>query len=257
MSNSISVQAVVIIFIIILIIAGLTAWYCNPDSHDKSRWYIFIVTLAALGIILTFFFYYSLVEIQDEQHKLDVVEETQQLSRDITDITSKSMVKKLHSIPHFIMSLNPVDFPHNKYGKYKSDRSNINSSISDIDDTEDINSESYNKIHDRSISKYEQKILIHALSHEIFCVWQEAMFYKDFTKVREEEAYLILFLQWANSRQLYREWCKHRMSYSKETIIFGNLLFKYGLRIREQNTQSYLDAIDRLMCSDDYIYLFC
>lgn len=243
MSVTITVETVVLIFVIILIIAACTAWYCNPDSHDKSRWYIFIITLASLSIILTFFFYYSLVEIQDQQHQLDVIEQTQTLTKNITSITSTSMIRAAKIIPNFIRSLNPIDF--------------------DDDDSNNLTSNKSNNITNSNNSKlvkesYEKTITTHALSNEIFSIWQETIFYRNFTKVKEERSYTLIFLQWANSIYLYKEWCKHKLLYSHETIIFGDLLFKYSLRIKDNhNTSSYVKAYNRLLDDDDYIYLFC
>lgn len=229
MSKTIDVTTVMIVFIIILIIAIMSACMCNPETFEYTNWYVFLVTLAAFSIVLTFFFYYSLVEIQGQQQELNTIEETQKLTNSIVNITSVSMVQKMDTIPEFVKSLNPLDF--NKNNKYNN--KNIN-----------------------NIECDKKDITKHALSYEIFSVWQSVVSYKKFTSFKDEESNTILFLQWANSKELYEEWLKHRICFTDETVEYGDLLFSYGLNINRQTPSEYKKVIHKLTNSSTYRSIF-
>jgi hypothetical protein len=93
------------------------------------------------------------------------------------------------------------------------------------------------------------------LSYRIFSLWQDVLLTDKFLKY-EPQAYICNFLQRANSKELYQEWKTVKINFDSKVQRFGELLFSYGLPITLQTNESYVNASNELINSQEYNDLF-
>lgn len=128
MDNTITTTTVILVFIVIIVIACMSAWLIPPAGFDTTNWKVFIVTLSSLSIVMTFMFYYAVVELQLSQQLLNASHELQYLEKSVQNITDVSMPKYYDIIPEFVMSMQPLDYPDITLTRKKSSRSKEKSS---------------------------------------------------------------------------------------------------------------------------------
>lgn len=208
------------IFVAILLVCLLISGFCNPNCFESTRTKIFLTCLAGLGIFVTFMFYYSIVSIQQAQQRIDTINLTSSLSQ----LLSKGVVDQLHiateKIPKFTMSLFPLLICKNKVSE------------DDIDNPENC-------------------ILKFKISYKIFTLWQELLLATPFLDI-DKISYLCIFLQRANSKLLYEQWLIAKIDFNKETQLFGDLLFDYGLNIKKQTSKEYIKIANKLLCNTTF-----
>lgn len=219
MSNTVTPFLAVCLIVIIVLIAFFIAFMIDPKNYDTSRTHVFIATLAGLGIFVIFLFYYSVIELQQEQIKLFSVQETSRISNNILDIIFDEIQKSANDLPTFTTSLLPLMKCNTKPNPDKEDTNGC-------------------------IMKYN-------LSYKIFTTFQDVMLSKNFVTI-EPLAYITNFLQRANSKKLYELWIVNRIDFNDKTKKFGDLLFEYGLPITEQTAIVYEQTAQKLLNDERY-----
>jgi hypothetical protein len=199
------------VFIFVLVLALLISGFCNPRHFEHTRTKIFLYSMAALGVFITFLFYYSIVTLQQSQQRLAILEVTS----DITNFLTKGVLEQAccasTKIPHFTMSLFPL----------------LKKECKEDNDTE------------------EHILLKHKLAYKIFSMWQELLLAIPFIDI-EPTSYLCICLQKANSRQLYDQWLLSKCDFNTKTQQFGDLLFKYAKHLKP-TTKAYCQASKKLL----------
>jgi hypothetical protein len=225
MPNSVvTPQFALVVFMIIILISLSMAWFFSDfDTFNHGRFHTFIAILAGLGVIVTFMFYYGVVSLQQQQQQLFVIQETARLSNIIMEGIFSELNKSSVLIPNFVHSINPL-------------LNCTNTTNSDPD----------------TIDACVEKI---TLSYRLFSVWQDVIISNSFIDY-EPRAYITSFLQWANSKELYKLWNDHNINFNSKTVDFGNLLFEYAIPITLQIPQSYVTAADNLMKDSRYKLMF-
>lgn len=199
------------VFIFVLIVALLISGFCNPKHFDHTRTKIFLYSMAAMGVFITFLFYYSIVTLQQSQQRLAILEATSNISSFLTKGILDQACCASTKIPHFTMSLFPL----------------LQHPCTKDNDTE------------------ENILLKHKLSYKIFSMWQELLLAIPFIDI-EPTSYLCICLQKANSKQLYEQWLLSKCDFNIKTQQFGDLLFKYAKQV-QPNTKAYCQASYKLL----------
>jgi hypothetical protein len=198
---------VILFFILILAFGGIISYRVETHNHyQNSRVNTFITIISGLGIFMTFLFYYNLVELQKIQQQNSYVHDIVTINNQIIDNFYKEISNSSNKIPNFIESLNPL---YNKNEFPAMDE-------------------------DTLVNRIEKN----NLSFRIFTIWESFIICDNLLNY-DQESYIRNFLQKANSRMLFDEWKKLKINFSKRTQIFGDLLFEYGLSIRNNNLQIY------------------
>lgn len=219
MSNTVTPFLAVCLIVIIILIAVFIAFRIDPKNYDTSRTHVFIATLAGLGIFVIFLFYYSVIELQQEQIKLFSVQETSRISNSILDIIFDEIQKSSTMLPTFSTSLLPL--------------LQCNSEPQPDQETTEA-----------CIMKYN-------LSYKIFTTFQDVVLSENFVSI-EPLAYTTNFLQRANSKKLYEQWIVNKIDFNSKTQKFVDLLFEYALPISEQTSDKYLETAQKLLNDQRY-----
>lgn len=189
-----------------------------PHNYDQSRVFVFMSVLAGLGVIITFFFYYGVVELNEEQHRLNVVQETARISNILVEELMWEIVEAGKIVPNFAASVTPLQI----YSHMTPDPETTDADFAKL-----------------------------FLSYKIFSVWQDLLIADEFT-ANEPLAYITSFLQRANSRPLFYEWIKHKIDFNSHTQKFGDLLFEYALPITDQRPDIYVDTAKKFLADPRY-----
>lgn len=195
------------IFIIVVIIAVAIAFLSNPDKHEKTRTRVFLTTLTGLGIIITFMFYYNVVELQQEQQLTTILEQTNSLNESILETLLVEIRKASTVAPHFTLSLLPL------------------SECAQCDSGEDPQTP-------------EVRLECYIVSYKIFSIWQNFLEGSYFLRT-PLEGYLTNFLQRAHSKPLHDMWLLYKHDFGDRTQLFGDMLFEKSSLITENVSESY------------------
>lgn len=213
--------ALILFGTILVVSIGLAWWMGTFRSYDSSTFHTFIAILGGLGVFITFMFYYSVVELQQLQYATATSQEFARINVSIQNTMLNDVKDAVLIIPNFVASIQPLT----PYCVTKPDPKT-----------------------EEAITKEN------VLSSRIFGIWQDVMIANANVRVNCTP-YINLFLQQANSKQLYQVWQRSYLNYECRTIEFGDLLFKYGLPIREQTPESYMDAAQELIRDPTYLAL--
>ena len=218
----VTTNVAIAVFIGILLIALIIANVCDPLTFKASRARIFLGVLFSLGLVITFLFYYALVNLQASQYRSNVLS----LTSNINQILTKGVIDELHvaskHIPNFTLSL----FPLTSCSCDKTD-----------DDTP------------------ENTLLKFKISYKIFSLWQELLLSHNLIDL-DREAYLCIFLQKAHSKELHAIWNNTKLDFNCTTQEFGNLLFTYASYIKEQTPDNYIMAAKNIQKDGCFKKLF-
>lgn len=184
-------EVVIIVFAIVITIAIAAAFIINPGSYDQSRWKVFIITVAGLGILLTVMFYYSVINIQQTQNELLFIKENIQMMTTVNEVVDK-ISKGMDKGSSLASELTPLE----KEGKGKK-------------------------------KEKEENGYRYSLAQSIFSTWQLTTLERKYVSV-QEEAYMYLFLQWASSCTLRKQWVSLKLAYTERTRMLGDLLFAHA-----------------------------
>lgn len=207
-------NVILFVFVIILIISiMLTLWIGSSKNFNKTSIGIFINILVGLGIFLTFIFNYITIHSKHKREQLDTIQEVHHINDLILNNLLNEIDKSSHVIPSFVISLNPL---------MRSECNNLSDSTNP-----------------------EACIRKMVLSNYIFSIWEDVIISKSFLDI--DISYIFNFLQRANSNQLYEQWKINKYNFKKITQTFGDLLFEYGLNIKNQTVEEYIITAKKLM----------
>lgn len=208
-----------IVFICVILAAAFISYRSDASHFPHSKLKIFIGCLAGLGIFVTFLFYYSVVELQQEEMKINIIKQTARVNGAFIDGLLKEMLNASNVVPNFVISMMPLSSCHLDFGE------------------------------DENTSK--ACIERFALSYKIFTIWQDTIFSDKYINV-DDETYISNFLQRAHSDQLKHEWEMSKLNFDKKTQVFGDLLFEYSAKIQEQTPEAYIEAAKELISNPVY-----
>lgn len=195
------------IFIMVVIIAIAVAFLSNPVHHEKTRTRVFLTTLTGLGIIITFMFYYNVVELQQEQQLTTILEQTNSLNESILETLLVEIRKASTVAPHFTLSLLPL------------------SECIECDSAVDPKTP-------------EVRLECYIVSYKIFSIWQNFLEGSYFLRT-PLEGYLTNFLQRAHSKPLQEMWLLYRHDFGDRTQLFGDMLFEKSALVKKNTAKSY------------------
>lgn len=227
----------IIIFVVIVVIAIIAAWWwADYTSYDKANFHTFISILTGLGIIITFLFYYNLLQLQQEQQELAAIQETARINDSVLNNLLDSMIQASTIIPNFVLSITPLT---NEVCCANGATGATGCTIPTPEDP--INPQTCTE-------KF-------TLSYRIFSLWQDVIVSNRFL-TRSQVPYISNFLQRANSTQLYAQWTANKLNYGSKTQSLGDLLFEYGLPITDQTPATYITTAEALIADPRYTALF-
>jgi len=198
---------------VIILATLLITHKTSADTYDKSKAFVFVTVLAGLGIIITFFFYYGVLELNQRQQRLIMVQETARISDMLVEELMSEIVTAGKVVPNFAASVTPLQ----QRFAFTSDPSTQDAVLTKL-----------------------------FLSYKIFSIWQDVLMADEFTG-HEPLAYISNFLQRANSSQLYDQWTRVKIDFNEPTQEFGDLLFEYALPIKDQRPEVYVETARRLL----------
>lgn len=201
-------QLAACVFIVIIVAAILIAWYMgNHQTYDQGSFHVFIAVLVGLSVFVTMLFYLSLVSIQILQQNLFVIAETRATSEKIFTKLLDSINSASVDIPYFVASLLPL-------GDNKCD-----------------------KVDKKCV---KNSTLIRSLSLKIFDCLQQVIICDYFLDFDDNIPTIVYFLQYTNSKILFKQWKCLKINFNVKTQKFGDLLFEYSLQIKNQCREEYV-----------------
>lgn len=227
----VSENIAIVVFLSIALVSMFFAWYfASYDIFSGAKFHTFIVVFGGLGVIITFLFYYNVLQLQAEQQilqKLDIATKFNSAwSILLTSMNTASAV-----VPKFVLSMTPL--------------TNHACKESNISNEEYIGDEPTAEVCTFKMS----------LSFRIFSLWQDFFKGRDFFDNNISFGYINNFLQKANSEDLHKEWLASKLNFDNTTQSFGDLLFEYGLPITIQIPESYIQAAEKLINDPRYAEL--
>ena len=218
-----------IVIVVIIIIAVFIAGFSHtPNTYEESKFKVFLTVLAGLGVFVTFFFYYNVVELQYQQQTSITYDNINHLNDNIAQLYMKGIDGSWEIIPKFIASIIPTMF-----------------SEDDLNSLEDEDSEK------ATLHKY-------LVSQKVFFLWRDYISYYVYIIKGNNNilAYLTMFLQRAHSKYLQEIWEVSKNEYNSNVIILGDLLFEYAKDVEDGdykkiacklvNDKKYINLVDSL-----------
>jgi len=200
------------VFMLVIIISFIIS-YCTSASQFKyTKTRIFLNCFSALGFLLVFIFYISVIQLQRIQIRANIIETTSRLNKSFL----KGFVDNIHTvskqIPHFISSL----FPLQDINCDKEDENNI-----------------------------ENNLLKHKIAYKIFSHVQEILVASPFIEI-DQTAFLAVFLQRCTSKELNKIWCNIKLEFNNDTQILVELLFNHASKISDYTADNFICAAEKL-----------
>lgn len=213
-----------IIFIVLIIGAAIISFlYGSYIKYDRGAIHIFFAILTGLGVIVTFMFYYNLVELQWQQQQLIELQAASRIDTSLSENVLKEIKKASLIIPNFIHSIHPLTNTLCNDG--------VNSCVVALAEDQ------------ATVETHTLKMI---LSTKIFSVWKDMITTNKVIHFNPK-AYISDFLQKANSKQLFAQWMVCKINYSLQVQQFGDLLFEYASKIVEQTPCEYEKAAETLI----------
>lgn len=210
----------IFIFSLILLISGIAAWlYGSYNNYDIATFHTFIAVLTGLGVFVTFMFYFSVVELQQQQQQLFIIDETSRISQNVLNSILGEINIATKIIPQFCASIIPL-------------------SHHPVLEVDVVTTESCS-----------QKLV---LSYKIFSVWQDLIISIGFVNF-DPISYVTNFLQRANSKLLFVQWTTSKINFNFVTQQLGDLLFEYALPITNQTPETYVQTAQNLIADPRFI----
>lgn len=211
----VSPNVALVVFIVIIVIALLVAWHLGDyQSYDTNWIHTFIAVLAGLGVFVVFMFYYALVTLQMQEQDLASTQEMSRINNGLIKSYFKELKASSSIIPEFISSLHPL-IP--TIYRRKSDENTPQAYIAKI-----------------------------SLSNKIFAIWEDVVLsYKNINN--DHLSYITDFIQKTNSKSLYDLWVVSKINYNIDTQTYGDLLFEYGMSVKEHTPEAYVIRANTLL----------
>lgn len=233
----------ILVFIAVIIISAIAAWWIGKyANYDTGSFHVFIAVLTGLGVVITFMFYYNLVELNAQQQRLATIQELSRINNTVLSALLKDMNDAAVIVPNFVLSITPLSnavccgeaFTG---GTGDSQGSEIPGTCVIPTGPDPV-----------TAPACTQKMV---LSYRIFGLWQDFIISKAEININAMP-YVANFLQRANSLQLYDQWTAAKLDFTPNTQTFGALLFQYGLPISQQTPASYEEAAVKLLADPVY-----
>lgn len=213
-----------ILFAIILLAAAVISWKLGGYEHyHTGSFHTFISILVGLGVLVTFMFYYNIVQLQNEQQQLASIQEAARISDSVLNNLLDELKLAAIIIPHFVASVTPLTSGCEILGP------------------------------DLATPEARAEKLV--LSYRIFSLWQDYVRSTSFADL-STRAVVTNFLQRANSEQLYEQWLLNKINFCDRTQLFGDLLFEYSLKITVQTPEEYQEVSQKLVSDPKFKQIF-
>ena len=203
---------VVLLFLIIIFVTLILTATVSEGGFGKSYLRTFTSVLIALGIFITFAFYFSVIELQQEQQRLSIVNQTARLNEHVTGLY-EAIKENYTYIPHFASSLIPLSGP----------------TLTSADPLTP-----------------ETQLRIYTLAQRVFTIWEEVELATGFLDF-DPAAYIARFLQCATSVQLQTQWLMQRLHFSSSVQRFGDTLFEHAAQIQQHDVDAYQTQAQRVV----------
>jgi len=220
--NEVTPFMALVILILIVIASFFICFTIKPNNFEHSRTKVFITSLASLGIFVTFLFYYSVVDLQQQQKLQAKIQETSKITDTIQNTFILNIEKYYNEIPNFTSTLLPLLNLDHK------------------------NEESEEK---------DKKLLKYVLSYQIFSVWQDMIISDEFIAV-DNVSLISGALQRAHSLPLKEFWKTIKIDFSNNVQKFGDLLFEWSSKIKNQIPEEYEKTSKEFIESKEYKNIF-
>lgn len=217
--SSIWVIVIIVGTIIVALVAALISH--TGGRYESSRLKVFVTVLSGLGVFITFFFYYNVVQLQAQgQHAL-YVEISERVDNAIIDLLVNVLPQSSTVTPVFTMSLLPLE---------------PQPTVTPEEITPQVIATRW------------------SVSMKVFSIWQDYVtYYAYLTTLGTEDGYIYNFLQRATSEPLHQYWIMEKSSFQKNTIEFGDLLFEFALRNQDRTVEGFRKLSQELI--NDVRYL--
>lgn len=202
--------------VLVIILAFAVTVMVSGENYESSRVYVFVSVLGGLSILVTFLFYYSVVQLQQLQEQLFYLEQTSKMNIDVSKELYHQLISNIAIVPDFVKEVLPLQ-QFNYYSSFNTD----------------------------SFETDQQTMAKFVLASNIFDYWQNVIFTGTYFK-ESPDAYICEFLQYASSPQLYSFWLKMRINYGPSTRNFGNLLFQYSKLLKNKTADEFERVSKRL-----------
>lgn len=212
------------VFTLVLLVALLISGFATTTHFDHTRTKIFLYCLTSMGVVITFLFYYSVVQLQASQQRIIILQMTSNITKMLTKDIHDQLYKVSNKVPNFVMSLYPLQ--HN---------------MKDCINNDDIITP-------------ENCMIQFKLSYKIFSLWQELLLCLPFLDM-EPTAYICICLQNAHSSYLKEQWNIYKYDFNCKTQTFGDLLFSYASKIKKQTPQSYTNMVKKMQKNKTFMSL--
>ena len=224
--STVTPKVVLGLLLVIVVVAAILAWHTKDyASYDKGAFHTVVAVLAGLGVFITFAFYYSVVELQQQQQMLANIQELSRINDSVLNSVLSEIREASNIIPNFVLSITP-----------------LTNTVCESEVGEDpVNPQTCT-----------EKMV---LSYRIFSLWQDVIVSDKFLAM-DPVSYVANFLQRANSSQLEQQWSVNKLNFSREAQEFGDLLFEYGLPITIQTPEEYVATARKLIGDPRYTAIF-
>lgn len=271
-----------IVAIIVIAIVSST-FISDPKNYDSSRAKIFISIVTGLGIFITFFFYYNVVELQYEQQKMIFRDRLEVMDNNVTSNFTMSLENNFDKEPNFIMSLLPLQY--NGYHRMNTgqegnrhedrqdrrenqDRQGRQTAVrwqenqdrqgrQDQEGNRDRKDQEGNQQgrQDRHVGQgRDQSIIKYTISSKIFTLWRDFVNYHNYLcMINDDKSYLVQFIQRCNSEELEKYWETMKIDYPAHTQRLGDLLFEYNKKVVNKISSEYIDTVTMMIKDQRYI----
>lgn len=210
------------VFVIVLLVALLISGFTNPVHFDHTRTKIFLYCLTSMGVVITFLFYYSVVQLQASQQRVVILQMTSNITKMLTKEIHDQIYKVSKKVPNFVMSLYPLQNNH--------------------------------CIVEKDIINTETCMIKFKISYKIFLLWQELLLCLPFLDI-EPTSYICICLQNAHSNQLKEQWEISKCDLNCNTRAFGDLLFFYAGKIKKQTPDNYTKMVKKMQKNKAFMSL--
>jgi len=219
----VSAFTAIVIFIIIVVIAGVISWWIGIGSnYDESYTKTFVSILMCAIAIVLLLYYYNVIALQTKNDLADELTNMQDTSEIAISDVVDTLMEANEVIPHFVSSLYPIHFSLEMRPAADPDH------------------------HAATITKL-------FVSKKIFYSWQAVIN----TGYRGRGSpFVAYFLQQAHSELLAEQWKLLKLNYSYDTQKLGDLLFHYSTSITENTIEVYQEVSEQLRADPKFAEVF-
>jgi len=204
---------------VVAIALGIACWFTSYDSFDKGRFHIFIAVLTGLGVVVTFMFYYNVVQLQNQEQQFELLTQAARVEDTLNKTIYPALREGATTVPAFVQSLYPL---HNHSAGVP-------------------------------VVGAAEQVIIATLSSSIFFLWENTITTHAIVH-QDIGGYTFIFLQWAASPALAEQWETLAHTLSSRGQTYGRLLFAYA-KVSSLTREAFADATRALLHDDEFLML--